>query len=78
MGNLELKKGDRLKVLVKPSKPFSRLLGFDSEGRLLAEVDAPPVAGKANLALIKLFKREGFNVILEKGHSAKVKSLRVI
>jgi len=68
---MELKKG-MLKVWVKPSKPVSRATGWAND-EFVVELKAPAVEGKANVALIKFFKKLGFRAKLKSGHNSKHK-----
>ena len=65
-----------IKVKVKPNKKVSRFLG-EEKGVLIAEVSAPAVEGKANLALIRLFKKSGLKAEIVKGHTSRIKYVEI-
>ncbi len=66
-----------IKVKVKPNKKISRFLG-EEEGIIIAEVNAPAIDGKANIALIKLFRKNGKKATIIKGHNSRIKYVDVI
>ncbi|MBW2987935.1 hypothetical protein DRJ48_01760 [Candidatus Woesearchaeota archaeon] len=74
----ELKGRSKLRVFVKPNKSSSRVIGFNENGELVVEVDEPATGNRANRALIKLFKDQRVNAVIERGHTSKHKTLRLI
>ena len=70
----------RLAVRVQPRAPRDELAG-EREGRLLVRVTAPPLDGKANIAVTKLLaKRLGVapgRVRIVRGQSARDKVVEV-
>ena len=71
---------NNLKILVKTNCPKNRILGFDEKrGALKVEIKAPPEDNKANIEIVKLFKREyGKEVEIVSGLKSKQKVLRFI
>lgn len=69
-----------MRVKVKPNARASRLEAL-SDGTWIAEVQAPPVAGKANDALVALiashFGLRKAQVRLKSGASARVKLIQI-
>ncbi len=67
----------KLEILVKPSKKRFHIYK-DVDGRIIAELTAPPTKGKANKELIQyLTKKLGCRVNLLKGHASTTKLLAI-
>ena len=70
---------DRVKVLVKARAKRSEIVKYDTERKAyIVNIKAPPEDGKANLELIKLFKKMfKKNVKIIKGLKNKEKLLLI-
>ena len=70
---------DKFSVVVKPNSKTTEYLGKDDEGRYRISLKDKAVDNKANLALIKLFKKEfGLNVRIKSGLTNREKILEKI
>ena len=66
-------------IIVKPNSKKSEILGFDKEkNAYLVSVKSEPEKGKANLEVVKLFKKEfKKDIKIIKGLTSKKKSLKL-
>jgi uncharacterized protein (TIGR00251 family) len=67
-------------IIVKPNMPKTEFLGFDKEKNAYRmSIHAPPEKGKANMEVIKFFKKEfKLNISIISGLASKEKLIRVI
>lgn len=66
------------KVIVKTNKPKTDLVSF-SDGVFRMDVKAQPVEGKANIEIIKYFKKNHkLNVEIISGKTSKEKLVKII
>jgi len=65
---------DRFKVIVKPNSSRTEYIGVDDKGRHKISLKERAEDNKANLALVKFFKKEfGFSVRIKSGLTNKEK-----
>ena len=66
----------RLKIIAKPCQSKTELNGKTESGELKLNVAAPPEKGKANLAIIKFFKKKyGLHVEILSGKTSRKKTI---
>lgn len=69
---------NNLKIIVKSNSPKNEIKGFDNRKRLRINIKAKAEKGKANVEIVKFFKKLGYNIVIVKGLKSKEKILRLI
>lgn len=78
---IELRKyitNNSLKIIVKPNSPENEIKGFDVNRKALrVNIKAKAEQNKANIEIIKFFKKLGYDISIVKGLKSKEKILKI-